>query len=148
MRKNRTIFGDDALRNSPAQKGDGKPLNTQAPPKAEETENSPDFHQSARQLAQIERDKHLKKIVDIYNFAIEKIRENPRILEVKEELEAQALQAEEIERYNPDPYVCEVINGKSYRMRKSQKAKRDCIVKKGLEEWQKALEEGKKWTLR
>ena len=52
-----------------------------------------------------------------------------------EELEAQALQAEEIERYNPDTYVCEVINGKSYRMRKSQKAKLDYIVKKGLEEW-------------
>ena len=29
-------------------------------------------------------------------------------------------------------------------MRKSQKAKLDYIVKKGLEEWQKALEEGKK----
>lgn len=53
----------------------------------------------------------------------------------KEELEAEAVQAEEIERYNPDPYVCEVINGKSYRMRKSQKAKLDYLVKKGLEEW-------------
>ena len=53
----------------------------------------------------------------------------------KEELEAEAVQAEEIERYNPDPYVCEVINGKSYRMRKSQKAKLDYIVEKGLEEW-------------
>lgn len=138
------IFGDDTPGNIPAQKGDDKPLNTLASPKAEETENSPTFHQSARKQAQIEQDKHLKKIVNIYNFAIEKIRENSRLLEVKEELEAQALQAEEIERYNPDPYVCEVINGKSYRMRKSQKAKLDYIVKKGLEEWQKALEEGKK----
>ena len=51
----------------------------------------------------------------------------------KEELEAEAVQAEEIERYNPD--VCEVINGKSYRMRKSQKAKLDYLVEKGLEEW-------------
>ena len=40
-----------------------------------------------------------------------------------------------MERYNPDPYVCEVINGKSYRMRKSQKAKLDYLVEKGLEEW-------------
>lgn len=53
----------------------------------------------------------------------------------KEELEAEAVQAEEIERYNPDPYVYEVINGKSYRMRKSQKAKLDYLVEKGLEEW-------------
>ena len=53
----------------------------------------------------------------------------------KEELEAEAVQAEEIERYNPDPYVCEVINGKSYQMRKSQKAKLDYLVEKGLEEW-------------
>lgn len=213
---------------------------------------------STKKLIPLEQDKHLKKIVDIYNFAIEKIRENPRLAEVKidqskkigkkkqddsgnveyvlpaamimrnylhdrefplesvmlsstetkhnedigkvkihigayadeyarsmhamaftigstiffrngsykpeseegrallahelkhvsqnkeymtadnrtkEELEAQAVQAEEIERYNPDPYVCEVINGKSYRMRKSQKAKLDYIVKKGLEEW-------------
>ena len=50
--QNRIIFGDDALRNSPAQKDDGKPLNTLISPKAEETENSPDFHQSARQQAQ------------------------------------------------------------------------------------------------
>ena len=50
--RNRIIFGDAALRNSPAQKDDGKLLNTQTTPKAEETENSPDFHQSARQLAQ------------------------------------------------------------------------------------------------
>ena len=47
--QNRIIFGDDALRNSPAQKDDGKPLNTRA---AQKAENSPDFHQSARQLAQ------------------------------------------------------------------------------------------------
>ncbi|MDD6968574.1 MAG: hypothetical protein PUI62_00850 [Spirochaetales bacterium] len=40
-----------------------------------------------------------------------------------------------MERYNPDPYVCEVINDKSYRMRKSQKAKLDYLVEKGLEEW-------------
>ena len=59
----------------------------------------------------------------------------PRYNRGLKELEAQALQAEEIERYNPDPYVCEVISGKSYRMRKSQKAKLDYIVKKGLEEW-------------
>ena len=45
-------MGDDALRNSPAPKGDGKPLNTQASPKAEEPENFPTFHQSARQQAQ------------------------------------------------------------------------------------------------
>ena len=50
--RNRIIFGDAALRNSPAQKDDSKLLNTQTTPKAEETENSPDFHQSARQLAQ------------------------------------------------------------------------------------------------
>ena len=50
--RNRIIFGDAALRNSPAQKGDGKLLNAQTPPKAEETENSPAFHQSARQYAQ------------------------------------------------------------------------------------------------
>ena len=213
---------------------------------------------STKRLIPLEQDKHLKKIVGIYNFAIEKIRENPRLLEVKtdqskktgkrkqedsgnveyvlpaamvmrnylhdrefplesvmlsstetkheeeignvklhigayadeyarsmhamaftigatiffrngaykpeteegrallahelkhvsqnreymtadnrtkEELEAEAVQAEEIERYNPDPYVCEVINGKSYRMRKSQKAKLDYLVEKGLEEW-------------
>ena len=50
--RNRIIFGDAALRNSPAPKGEGKPLNIQATSKAEEPENSPDFHQSARQLAQ------------------------------------------------------------------------------------------------
>ena len=50
--RNRIIFGDDVLRNSPAPKGDGRPLNTLTSPKAEETENSPDFHQSARQQAQ------------------------------------------------------------------------------------------------
>ena len=50
--RNRIIFGDAALRNSPAPNGDGRPFNTQATPKAEEPENSPDFHQSARQLAQ------------------------------------------------------------------------------------------------
>ena len=53
----------------------------------------------------------------------------------KEELEAEAVQAEEIERYNPDPYVSEVIKGKSCRMKKSQKAKLDYMVEKGLEEW-------------
>ena len=37
--RNRIIFGDDTLRNSPAPKDDDKPLNTQATPKAEETEN-------------------------------------------------------------------------------------------------------------
>ena len=50
--RNRIIFGDAALRNSPAPKGDGRPLNTQATSKAEEPENFPTFHQSARQLAQ------------------------------------------------------------------------------------------------
>ena len=50
--QNRIILGDDVLRNSPAPKGDGRPLNTQASPKAEEPENFPTFHQSARQLAQ------------------------------------------------------------------------------------------------
>lgn len=51
--RNRIIFGDDTPGNIPAQKGDGKLLNTQTTPKAEETENySPDFHQNARQLAQ------------------------------------------------------------------------------------------------
>jgi len=51
--QNRIIFGDDTPGNIPAQKGDGKLLNTQTTPKAEETENySPDFHQNARQLAQ------------------------------------------------------------------------------------------------
>ena len=50
--RNRIIFGDAALRNSPAPKGEGKPLNIQATSKAEEPENSPDFHQSARQQAQ------------------------------------------------------------------------------------------------
>ena len=53
----------------------------------------------------------------------------------KEELEEEAVQAEETERYNPDPYVSEVINGKSCKMKKSQKVKLDYIVKKGLEEW-------------
>lgn len=53
----------------------------------------------------------------------------------REELEAEAVQAEEPERYDPDPYVSEVINGKSCRMRKSQKAKFDHMVEKGLEEW-------------
>ena len=53
----------------------------------------------------------------------------------KEELEAEAVQAEETERYNPDSYVSEVINGKSCRMKKSQKAKLDYMVEKGLEEW-------------
>lgn len=46
------IFGDDTPGNIPAQKGDDKPLNTLASPKAEETENSPTFHQSARKQAQ------------------------------------------------------------------------------------------------
>ena len=50
--RRRIIFGDAALRNSPAPKGDGRPLNTQATSKAEEPENFPTFHQSARQLAQ------------------------------------------------------------------------------------------------
>ena len=40
-----------------------------------------------------------------------------------------------MERYNSDHYVYEVVNGKKYRMRKSQKAKLDYIVEKGLEEW-------------
>ena len=50
--RRRIIFGDAALRNSPAPKGEGKPLNIQATSKAEEPENFPTFHQSARQLAQ------------------------------------------------------------------------------------------------
>ena len=50
--RNRIIFGDAALRNSPAPKGEGKPLNIQATSKAEEPENFPTFHQSARQQAQ------------------------------------------------------------------------------------------------
>lgn len=50
--RNRIIFGDDVQKNVPAQKDDGKPLNTRAAQKAEKTENSPDFHQSARQQAQ------------------------------------------------------------------------------------------------
>ena len=50
--RNRIILGDDVLRNSPAPKGDGRPLNTLASPKTEETENLQNFHQSARQQAQ------------------------------------------------------------------------------------------------
>lgn len=53
----------------------------------------------------------------------------------KEELEAEAVQAEELERYNPDSYVYESIGGKTYRMRKSQQAKLNYLVEKGLEEW-------------
>lgn len=50
--QNRIIFGDDVQKNVPAQKDDGKPLNTLASPKTEETENLQNFHQSARQQAQ------------------------------------------------------------------------------------------------
>lgn len=38
---------------------------------------------STKRLIPLEQDKHIKKIVDIYNFAIKKIRENPQLLEVK-----------------------------------------------------------------
>ena len=50
--RNRIIFGEDVQQNVPAKKGDGKPLNTLANPKAEKTENSPTPYQSARQQAQ------------------------------------------------------------------------------------------------
>ena len=50
--RNRIIFGEDVQQNVPAKKGDGKPLNTLAKPKAEKTENSPTPYQSARQQAQ------------------------------------------------------------------------------------------------
>ena len=50
--QNRIIFGEDVQQNVPAKKGDGKPLNTLAKPKAEKTENSPTPYQSARQQAQ------------------------------------------------------------------------------------------------
>ena len=50
--RNRIIFGEDTQQNVPAKKGDGKPLNTLANPKAEKTENSPTPYQSARQQAQ------------------------------------------------------------------------------------------------
>ncbi|AEB15523.1 hypothetical protein Tresu_2664 (plasmid) [Treponema succinifaciens DSM 2489] len=50
--RNRIIFGEDVQQNIPAKKGDGKPLNTLANPKAEKTENSPTPYQSARQQAQ------------------------------------------------------------------------------------------------
>lgn len=53
----------------------------------------------------------------------------------KEELEREAVQAEEIERYNPDPYVYEVMHGKTFRMRKSQKVKLEHLVEEGLKEW-------------
>ena len=49
--RNRIIFGVDAQQNVPAKKGNGKPLNTLANPKAEKTENSPNPYQSARQQA-------------------------------------------------------------------------------------------------
>ena len=38
---------------------------------------------STKRLIPLEQDKHIKKIIDIYNFAIKKIRENPQLLEVK-----------------------------------------------------------------
>ena len=41
--QNRIIFGDDVQKNVPAQKDDGKPLNTLTSPKAEETENFTGF---------------------------------------------------------------------------------------------------------
>ena len=50
--RNRIIFGEDTQKAVPAKKGDGKPLNTLANPKAEKTENSPTPYQSARQQAQ------------------------------------------------------------------------------------------------
>lgn len=50
--QNRIIFGEDVQQNVPAKKGDGKPLNTLANPKAEKTENSPTPYQSARQQTQ------------------------------------------------------------------------------------------------
>ena len=50
--RNRIIFGEDVQQNVPAKKGNGKPLNTLANPKAEKTENSPTPYQSARQQAQ------------------------------------------------------------------------------------------------
>ena len=50
--RNRIIFGEDVQQNVPAKKGDGKPLNTLANPKAEKAENSPTPYQSARQQAQ------------------------------------------------------------------------------------------------
>ena len=50
--RNRIIFGEDVQQNVPAKKGDGKPLNTLANPKAEKAENSPTHYQSARQQAQ------------------------------------------------------------------------------------------------
>ena len=49
--RNRIIFGEDVQQNVPAKKGDGKPLNTLATPKAEKTENSPTPYQSAREQA-------------------------------------------------------------------------------------------------
>lgn len=49
--QNRIIFGEDVQQNVPAKKGDGKPLNTLANPKAEKTENSPTPYQSAREQA-------------------------------------------------------------------------------------------------
>ena len=50
--RNRIIFGEDVQKDVPAKKGDGKPLNTLANPKAEKTENLPTPYQSARQQAQ------------------------------------------------------------------------------------------------
>ena len=38
---------------------------------------------NTKNLIPLERDKNVKIIVDIYNFAIKKIRENPQLLEVK-----------------------------------------------------------------
>ena len=49
--RNRIIFGEDTQKAVPAKKGDGKPLNTLATPKAEKTENSPTPYQSAREQA-------------------------------------------------------------------------------------------------
>lgn len=53
----------------------------------------------------------------------------------RNDLEMEAVQAEDAECNDADPYVYENIKGKSYRMRKSQKAKLDYFVEKGLEEW-------------
>lgn len=53
----------------------------------------------------------------------------------RNDLEMEAVQAEDAECNDTDPYVYENIKGKSYRMRKSQKAKLDYFIEKGLEEW-------------
>jgi hypothetical protein len=56
------------------------------------------------------------------------------------ELEAEAGNEESIERYNPDPYENIKAGGKNYKIRKSMKAKLNCMVETELENWVESQE--------